>query len=301
MLSQESGYTYETYCLGKVVETFEKKEIPYKKIFLNRGILQDYLAFVENSPPAQWLGFSLLLPLCDLFEIPQSVWGENSIAEVKPHLNFKKGKVFLPVRAPQTYHMPHGVERLSPQEPLFDTVFFSPLIDLVSLRERWKEFFSEEIVAALTAGEVLENDPTGHLLAAAEEYQKAKRAFTVISNAKKPLHVFGEHMGNNWYLRLANAEHIYLHASLPYTEHFTVMRQSRIVILDPLDWRWAVSAAAAGAVPLLADREDLHEQIKAILTDSKKREEELNQYQNEIETLTWENQVSHLIQQLYED
>lgn len=301
LLSQECGYTYETYCSHKVAQILEKKEIPYKKIYLNRGVLNDYLVFVERDPPEQWLGFAPLIPLCDLFDIPQSVWAESSIAEVKPHLSFKRGKVFLPTPTPQAHCIPHGVERCVPHEPLFDTVFFSPLVDIENLKERWREFFPEATASLLERGEAPQDDPTGHLLAAAEEYLKAKRAFSVISTASTPLHVFGEHIGNNWYRRLANAAHIYLHAPLPYTEHFSVMRQSRIVILDPLDWRWSVTAAAAGAVPLLADREDLHDEIKALLADSKKRDSELKKYQNEIEALTWENQVSHLIKQLYED
>lgn len=320
LLTSRSAITYETHAANRVAAVCEKRGIPYKKIFLSDGVLQDYVRYVAEDPPKRILSFDPILPyetpFCDLVGVPQLMWAKNSLSEAAHFLTSKHGMVGLPIPTTlsKTVYLPHGVERIQRMEPLFDVVFFSPLVDPACLRERWKEFFPEEVISLLDvtvssgkpAYETLKDAPWPislcHTIEAVEEYVKAKRAYKVISSFKgHTLDVFGEHIGSNWYRRLPNALNIRLHASLPYTAHFDVLAQSKLAILDPLDRCWELHAAAVGCLPLMADLENLHEQIAVYIGDSKKREKALESYQEHIERQTWENQASRLIEAMSDE
>lgn len=283
LLLERYGYTYPNYSAKRVAEVFEKKRIPYKKIFFSDGVLQDYMRYLREDPPSWMVSFAPLLPsdppFCDLVHIPQFIWVRNSLSEAAHILNSTYGKIGLPTPSnlSNTVHLPHGVEVMARKQALFDVVFFSPLVDVDCLRQSWQEFHSDE------------------------DSIKATRAYQVISSFQDiSIDVFGEHIGNNWYTRLPNSAHVHLHSQLPYTEHFEVLAQSKIVVLDPLDVSWELPAAAAGCLPLMADRDDLQEQIRMLLADSKKRSKALETYQEQIQKMTWENQTDQLIEHLYE-
>lgn len=322
LLESRSSLTYEHHAAQHIVKEFEKRQIPYKKIMLSDGILQDYMQYVRDHPPHQMVSFTALLPFeppfCDVVHVPQLMWAQNSLSEAAHFLVSKFGTIGLPspTTLPQTVYLPHGVKRLTPQAPLFDVVFFSPLVDLACLRERWNEFFPKEVITLIEKGiqqrladvsafpllqERNHSFSLCHAFEAIEEYIRAERAQHVIFSCEQyTLDVFGEHIGNNWYRRLPNPTCVHLHAPLPFTAYFEVLSQSKIVILDPLDSSWTLHAAAAGCLPLRADKEELQQHIALLLADSKKREKELESYQEHIEAHSWDNQVSRLIENIYE-
>ncbi len=323
LLKSRSGFTFENYAAKCISAVFEQRGIPYKTIYLSDGILQDYISYIGEEPPRRILSFEPLLPyeipFCDFVGIPQFLWAKNSLSEAAHFLKSKFGTVGLPTptELPKTVYLPHGVELRAPQKPLFDVVFFSPLVDTACLRERWNEFFTAEVIELMEAilpctssgisiYEKLEKAPLQlslcHTIEAIEEYSRAERAYEVIASCRGyTLDVFGEHIGSSWYRRLPNASCVRLHAPLPFTAHFEVLSQSKLVILDPLDASWKLPAAASGCLPLMADLEDLHEQIAFYLGDSKKRRKAIESYQEDLQNQTWENQAGHLIEALYEN
>jgi hypothetical protein len=320
LLTSRSGFSYENYAAKRITEEFEKRGVPHKKIFLSDGIFNDYIRYVEEDPPHSILSFDPILPyetpLCDLVEVPQVIWAKSSLSEAAHFLQSRFGRVCLPTptRLSKTFYLPHGVEARTQKESLFDVVFFSPLVDTTCLRERWSEFFSVEVIEIIEKSLCSEKPlytifreasfPISlcHTIEAVEEFERAERAYQVITHYKgNVLDVFGEHIGSNWYRRLPNSSTIHLHASLPYAAHFDVLAQSKIVILDPLDCSWELPAAASGCLPLFANRQDLNEQIALYLGDSKKREKALDSYQERITAQNWEIQSARLIEILYEN
>ncbi len=283
LLTSRRAYTYENYVADRVTPLFQKHNIPYKKIVLCDGVFQDYIRYIFDNPPHHMVSFDSMLsyqaPFCDLVSLPQFMWACNSQSEAVPFVGSKFGKVGLPNPSdlPNTVYLPHGVESIKPQKNQFDVVFFSPLVDLACLKEREVDSLAYE-----------------------EEYQRADRAFEVISSAQGyTLDVFGSHIGANWYRRLPKGASIHLHAPLAFTGHFDVLSKSKVVILDPLDRAWALHAAAAGCLPLRTDQKDLHAQIALFLADEKKRQKALLGYQEQIEGQTWEKQALHLIEEIY--
>ncbi|MCC5832661.1 MAG: hypothetical protein JJU12_06425 [Chlamydiales bacterium] len=320
LLRSRNAFNYEIYAAKRLSGMLERRGIPFKQIVFSDCILLPYLQFLEKDPPRSIVSFDPILPyqtpFCDFVGVPQLLWVKNSLCEAAHFLTSKYGIVGLPTPTDldKTVYLPHGIEAIPRQEDQFDVVFFSPLVDTECLRERWKEFFSDEVIelldTAVSSGrpayETLKEAPCPlslcHSIEAVEEYTKAVRAYKTISSCKgHTLDVFGEHIGNNWYRRLPNALHLRLHAPLPYTAHFDVLAQSKLVILDPLDRSWELPAAAAGCLPLMADLEDLHEQIALYLADSKKREKALERYREPIELQTWDNQAGRLIEIMHEN
>ncbi|MEZ5315501.1 MAG: hypothetical protein R3E91_04770 [Chlamydiales bacterium] len=317
LLTSSIESTYENYMAKQIIFEFEKLGILYKKVLLFDGVLQDYLQLLEKDPPVTMISFQSILPyqspLGDLVGVSQLMWVMNSLSEGAHFLTSEYGTLALPnpTNLPRTLYLPHGVKPLTSKKPYFDVIFLSPLVDTNCLRKRWIEVFSDpeidrinDVITQANLGysiyELLKNSSDSltlkYKIGIIEEYLKAKRAYRVITSCRDyPLDVFGDHIGRDWYLRLPNAEGIHLHPSLPYTAHFDLFTESKIVILDPLDTSWRLAAAAGGSLPLRADLEDLHEQVLFYLADDQHRLEALQDYQEEIQNHTWETQVSQLI------
>jgi len=273
VLRERTAYSYEGYTSRQVAAALEKKKIPFKTICLGDGVLNDYIRFLQEDPPSYMVSFTDLFPydrpFCDVVQVPQFFWTNHSLSEAAHYLNSDYGKIGLPYSCdlPRTVYLPHGVERSPPQEKFFDTVIFSPLMDLTNLEKMWEEFFPREMIniikAAIETGllpyeavvHVLEGNThpvsMNHLLNGVETYQKAKRTYSSIASFEgECLDVFGEHIGNNWLKRLPNVNKVRLHYKLPYTEHLAVLKQSKQVIIDPLEPHWIMPAVAAGCIPV---------------------------------------------------
>ncbi len=70
--------------------------------------------------------------------------------------------------------------------------------------------------------------------------------------------VFGEHIGNQWLQRLKNKQDVFLHWSLPYTEHFEVLRRSKLLLRHQIPGsegadEWVFPALCCGCLPLSND------------------------------------------------
>ncbi|MCH9628103.1 MAG: hypothetical protein S4CHLAM2_17560 [Chlamydiales bacterium] len=266
VLSNRQSYSYEGYTARQLAAALEKKKITYKCIYLSDGILNEYIRYVEEDPPTSMVCFSdhfaLERPFCDIVRVPQLFWVQHSLAEAAHFVHSDFGKIGLPEPStlPNTVYLPHGVTSDPPLEPVFDTVFFSPLIDLDDLKRMWEDFYPKEVLEKLKRAIASDLPPYEAASAVVDHpaeltllfqgvcsYKKAVFAHHAITSFEgERLDVFGEHMGNNWLKRLPNASKVHLHYKLPYTEHLEVLKQSRAVILDPLEPHWAAPAQAFG-------------------------------------------------------
>lgn len=319
LLSDRKGYSYENLTRQAICKEFEKKGIEYKTIFFSDGILHDYMQYLHEDPPFYLLSFHYLLtydkPFCDIVHIPQFVWVQDSLAEAASFLGSQYGKIGLPRPSSfsQVHFLPHGINHTPFRERMFDVVIFSPLLDLESLQEKWKEFYPLKEIEILQEA-ILHNSekklhqctdavdkPTfGHMIKSFETFLRASRLQKVIPAIKHRLDIFGEHIGNNWGTRLPLSPQCLLRPELPYSERFTVLSQSKIVLVDPLDSSLELQAAAGGCLPIKIDQEDVHEKIAFYLDHSQKREKALESYYDRILNFTWEKQTNCLLEYLYE-
>ena len=296
VLNNRTAYSYEGYTSRKVAAVLKKKKIPFKVIYLSDGILQDYIRYLSDNPPNYMVSFTDLFPydcpFCDVVQVPQFFWTMQSLCEAAHFLNSNFGKIGLPYPCTlaKTVYLPHGVESTPPQQRLFDTVFFSPLIDLHDLEKMWEDFFPKHMIAIIKKALATSLPPyeavmcalkgntepisLNHLLDAVETHQRAKRAYDVITSFEGGyIDVFGAHIGNNWLKRLPCAQWVRLHHTLPYTEHMEVLKQSKQIIIDPLEPHWYLPAVAAGCKPL-------------------------GYIPEQTQPLSWEKQTNQLIEQL---
>lgn len=163
LLTDRKAYTYEGYVAQQVTTKFEKKRIPFRKVYLSDGILHDYMRSLQEDPPSWMISFHNFLPFeppfCDIVKVRQFVWLKSSIEEASNYVGSKCGLLGVPQQSDlsNTVFLPHGVEALPFEERIFDTVSFTPL--------------NEE-----------------------------KNGITHTTYGR--LDIFGEHQGNNWLKRL---------------------------------------------------------------------------------------------------
>jgi hypothetical protein len=299
ILTDRRFYTYEGYVAGQVKQVFEKWSVPHRILYLTDGGLSDYLSTIQTDRPDWTLGFSMLTPhqrpLCDLIQIPHFYWTEGSITPALNFLQSEFGKVGIHDQRigsnyPNVYYLPHGVNR-SRQETNFpfDLVLFADLVDLNFLRETWLEVLSMEQIERVERAIELE-DPlqAGPQFAYAEKYLKARETYQMIMGLGQEvrLDVFGEHAGNNWLIRLPS--HVHLHAPLPYSEHFEVLRASKMVPISPSN-PWYFPAIAAGSLPMTPDR------VTYYLNHPHERKRELDRLKPQQLERTWESQIEKLM------
>lgn len=358
LLRERKGYTFEHYAASQLAKILDHS---FRIICLSDGILQDYLLHLQKTPPNWTMAFTDLFfqekPFCDIVRVPHFFWVEDSLSSAVHYLQSKFATIGLSDRAyckrlakPNLCFLPHGVdlslvnERYE-QRP-FDAVLFADLVDTDCTVESWQTLFSKKVVTLLKRSvelcsknrhwlpiegvieglkeieippdEVSLND----LLYGVETYLKANRIYELISSIEGVrLDVFGEHVGNNWLRRLKNSEWIYLHAELPYTEHFEVLKLSKVVLFDALDSsdhleKWFLAALATGCLPitnetsylkeLLGDNELLFypskdwkammQKIRLFLDRPKQRRALIDQLQEELlPNHSWEKRAGELL------
>lgn len=236
---------------------------------------------------------------------PIFFWVKDSLSTAAHYLQSSYGAIGLTDRASirrlaksNLRFLPHAVDpalaRGPCQKRIFDVVLFADLVDTENALCTWQELFSDKVVSLLKRavqicsehldwlpvegvlgalkemeippGEVSLND----LIYGVEAFLKAERIQKLVSSFEGVrLDVFGEHIGNNWLRRLKNSEWVYLHGELPYTEHFEVLKLSRIAVFDSLEsadgcGKWFLAAIAAGCLPLCSQTAYLTELVEDI-------------------------------------
>lgn len=72
---------------------------------------------------------------------------------------------------------------------------------------------------------------------------------TLIATLPGRIDLFGAHSGANWLRRLENGSNIYLHAPLPYSEHFEALKEAKIFVVTH-SHEWILPALSCGALPI---------------------------------------------------
>lgn len=288
LISERKFYSYEIYMANHLAKAFQAIDLSPRIIALDDGGLSDYLSRVHAEPPDWTIAFKPLLqlakPLCDILSIPHFHWERRSLSFPVHLIGSSFGKVAVTDRrAAERFSLaflPHGVatQTESPQqERPFDVVLFADLVDETCKAALWKELFSPEGVSMLYKGvELCLKNPDylaveaayivhkeaphaislNDLIFCIEDYMRAVKTRALIESFKGVrVDIFGEHVGNNWLKRLKNKDCVFLHSSLPYTEHFEVLKMSKILVRsqdngsDGSD-EWILPALNAGCLPL---------------------------------------------------
>lgn len=298
LLPNLKPFSFEMYVTGALDEAFQKQKIAVRKVFMHERQMLAYLAELEREKPLFTLSFSEALSLKNP-EIAHIYWEWRTLAEPL-HLVHESGtKVGFGCRKMVSACQKCGWElRFIPpavkcfelellQERKYDVVFFDNLVDREILKNDWSELFSETFVATLKsvilacqqAPDLLpleaickigiQEGSLNDLLFSVEEYLLAEKVHLLIESISGyRVHVFGEHLGNNWLRRLKNGANIHLHSSLPYAqpymEYMEVLQMSKILVRDEIQFRdgcdeWIFAALAHGCLPLMTKTPFLEE------------------------------------------
>lgn len=123
----------------------------------------------------------------------------------------------------------------------------------------------EALFAHVTSDLPDENYNFGWLLYELTLFFKAERILQIIQSLKNVrVDVFGNHTGQDWLLRLKNAQNVHLHADVAYTEKFSILKQTQIVIRDQHHRKAAsddivLNSIAMGALVLTTETDYLTE------------------------------------------
>lgn len=303
LLSDRRSYTFEGYASRQVIGALDSLQVPHRIIYLNEGLLHDYFSLLNDAPPRWTLSFTPItphkMPFCEVIQIPHFYWVESSCAPALHYLESRLAKIGIPdlnickkLNNAQAICLPHGIDTtLSPDTKLFEVVAFADLMELSLLEKRWEELFStkeiERIKKAVRRENPVEAEEQFYY---AEQYLHAQITLRVVETwlSTVNLDLFGEHAGNNWLQRLS--PYVHLHASLPYTEHFEVLKASKVVLLESTS-PWYFPALAAGCLPLPVGEESLH----YYLTHQKERDEKIGLLKENL-LKTWMKQTQQLIE-----
>lgn len=290
LICENKFYSYESYMATQLAKAFDKMGVS-SQIFS----LEHYLYKMQGTPPDWTIAFEPLLnsaqPLCDITCIPHIHWEGRSLAYPAQLLHSTYGKVAITrkvVGHPFSF-LPHAVEMececLEHERP-FDVVLFADLVDVECKKAVWQELFSPK--GCLMLHRCLElclkgsclpfeaacmihlEDPEAISLYALviniEEYLRAIHVRTLIEsfNNDVRIDVFGEHIGNNWLKRLKS--NVFLHSTLPYIEHFEVLKMAKIALCLQEEGRdgsdeWLLPALSAGCLPLTPKTSYLEEML----------------------------------------
>ncbi len=266
------SYTQENYLAEQVKRGFDALGVKWRHIALSDGTFGSYL--LNEDRPDWTLAFKDPIkqqtPICELMRIPHFQWEHQSLAGVVHHLEASYSHVAFTDRGVDGVHfLPHGVDPdlKGEKERIFDVVLFNDLIDTQNKIQTWHELFCKQGVKLLEQGVVscANKFPVKHLIGqkpdvlslndlvhGVEEYLRAEKVCELVCTLKGG-HLFGEHIGNNWLVRLNNR--VSLHAKLPYIEHFEVLKMSRILVRE--QWpgsdgsdEWLLPALQVGCLVL---------------------------------------------------
>jgi len=234
--------------------------------------------------------------LCDELQAPHFFWSRKGLSDSLHYLSRPLGWVGIADHAlyqqmtrwgyPRTTFLPPGIDAsligLPEEERCYDVIFFDDLVDTEFLERVWKDvFLSEELVIlyrclqecqsqALSPLEALFRELArrgmklseiqfAEMLTAIESYLKADYTRKGIESLTcNRIDVFGDHVGSNWLKKLKNGRNVYLHGALPYTEHFEVLKRSKILVRTPgpssthFD-EWVLPALIQGCMVLQPD------------------------------------------------
>lgn len=302
LLADRRYYTYEGYAAKHVCCQLKGMHLEHQCIYLSDGNLVDYLAYAQNSPPNWTLSFVNLLPqrtpLCDVLRIPHFFWLEGSFSQAMHFLDSTYGKVGMgdaslcqKITAPNIYFLLHGVDRAASEEKKFDVVCFADLLAFSFLENTWKELFSaEEIVTikqAISRSDLLGS--SSHFFYV-EQYLIAQKTYQMATAFKEvKVDIFGEHAGTHWLVQLP--KNMRLHTPLPFSEHFEVLKASKMVLAEP-NSPWYLPAIASGCLPVSADEKE----VTHFLKYPEARESSLKRLQDKLKGQSWEHQVCRLLE-----
>ncbi len=326
-------YSRENYGARALKKAFEKFEVPYASYCHHQDVLADYLAYFSSSPAQATIAFEDVFPgerpLCELLNVPHFFW-VDSLSDATHYLKSPLAKVvlddeelchFLQKKGYENVvYLPFGISEKLEHDPEeerpFDVVMFEELVDVAELEKTWEALYDlhtadliQQTVSLclknpqLAAFDAVEESlrglsvsiSFGNMLFLVEEYLQATKIVPLVEAFEGVrVDLFGEHVGNNWLRRLKNAQYIYPHWSLPYTEYYALLKKSKILVADKKS-PWSLPALACGC--LVLDDQDVHEYLEK----PKKRIERVRESRKNIfQEHSWDSRAKSLLEVLYQ-
>lgn len=290
IVSAEIPYSVDRYFSRNLRRAFLNIGVECNEIVIARGNLLDYIHSLDGNPPDWTCSFGPLTlsgqPFCDLTGLPHFCWQTKHLLQALHCLKSPNGfvgffdrhheKVFRKEKHDRFHFLPFGVDTALAQVPreekTYDIVLFDDLKCTSELENTWKVLFTNEILEKMyVIRDFCLEDPlktpieaifeasfeidavTPYLIYCLEEYLKAIRIRGLIESIEgRRVDVFGEHSGNNWLKRLKNGHNVHLHSSLPYPEHFEVLKRSKLLLRDQFHQdcsdEWAFGACLTGCM-----------------------------------------------------
>ncbi|MCB1181295.1 MAG: hypothetical protein KDK55_04660 [Chlamydiia bacterium] len=323
LLSTSKCYTRENFEASFFKQALDHLGIECSIFRFDQIDLPSYFHSVKTRNPACSLSFGNIFlndpPIYLYTHRPHVIVSERSFVEAFPYLKHALGKVMLSdqtlvhsLDSKNVHYFPTPVDpslyHSSMKQREYEVVIFNDLIDLPSLFLTWKVIFSSRIANLLE--KALELIPTFHPLEAIErlfsppknqqegtlgdwvfaleEALQTKQILPILNSIKGVnFHLFGRHIGNNWYQKLSYPDQIFLHDLLPYTLHLDVLKKSKILITS--EDSWSHLATAYGCLAIRPDDPQLEHQITLFLENEKKRSEKIAKTRKKL--LSWEQTI----------
>ncbi|MCH9608840.1 MAG: hypothetical protein S4CHLAM45_06430 [Chlamydiales bacterium] len=231
-------YTYENYATRQLLPELRELGVSTRYLPISDG---DLFQTLLNDPPDWILCFNNATefpkPIGDFIRLPTFHWESQELGLAATILESSHGRLgyFDPaVDYPNVSFLPHGVDEKLKGEKVrpFDVSHFGDFIDLQNQSVTWRQLFEKDAIDAIL-DETLprpESISLGDLMIAREMMQKAKMVQGLISKTSFPLHLFGEHVGQNLFSRLPST--VSLHAPHCYLESLYLLGQSKIYVSD---------------------------------------------------------------------
>lgn len=276
-LPNRSIHTFFALHANRLIELLEREKIPYRKIIFSEGDFSQYLLEAPTSPPIGAISFIPYLnnrfPLHYLFKRPLLQISENNSLEPNYSPFFHQTLSDQRCASFTNLHfmpIPFDVDHSPACEKDIDLVLFQDLIDPLLLKELWGDTFSQEETKKMFELEKELEKEGFHPLDilsqpdqipysfyyACETYWSAKKAEKFVESIKVPLHIFGTHVGGNWYKKLSNKESVHLHSMPCYRQILQLLSHTKIVLFHPPTWldgfpRYFLEALEKQALPLI--------------------------------------------------
>lgn len=348
--SSDKSYTFESYTAIQLHKAFSRLNIFSKIVSIDEGELVPFLENLSSSTTltCSFTHFSPeLKPLSFFTKIPHLLIQPNlggAFSHVldplaKICLFDQRSVAFFEKASPSSllFHpFPPSSFGDIQSERVYDVVLFQDLIDLAVLYNTWNVLFTHsEVILLQQTMKTLEKTPElppiaallqnlktnsiehprggiDNWLMAIEEALPADKTLKMMESlAGFSFHMFGNHIGNNWLTKLKNRDSIFLYDVLPFTLHFKVLNQAKVLIIAPhasyIGSDWMFPALASGCFVLIPpnpfleslfgkeapffypidDDEILEEKLHFYLSNKQAREEALFNYVPLIEKYSW--------------